>query len=168
MRVGVGTDVTLGVAFGGGVNHRWPAGAGHAEVGPVLFYSHSEETTEEFHTYEETTDLVAVGVMANYLVGYTPGASAPFLVAGLGLAGMNVAWEERSATDVSLGTPLAGGGSMQSEEGAAGGSVVNVGVGYAFERSDVRVEMPVFIIAGAPGGAATVAPTLTVTYGFRF
>ncbi len=88
---------------------------------------------------------------------------------GAGFAAVSVEWEEKSDTDISLGTPLPGGGSKQSEEGTAGGTVLNVGAGYNFGGNvDIRAEIPVIIIAGAPGEASAVVPTFTATLGIRF
>jgi opacity protein-like surface antigen len=168
IRGGIGTDITGGIAYGGSINYQFPAGNNWLEVGPIFYIGHFEETTEEFHTYEETTDLTVFGVMANYLINY-PTESGVFFVVGAGFAAVSVEWEETSETDVSLGTPLPGGGSKQSEDGTAGGTVLNVGAGYKFSGNvDARAEIPVIIIAGAPGEASAVAPTFTITVGFRF
>jgi len=169
IRGGVGTDITGGLAYGGSINYQFPLGQNWAEIGPVLYISHSEETTEEFNTYIETTDLTVFGVLANYLFNYDPTASGAFFLAGFGFAAVSVEWEEKSDTDISLGTPLPGGGSKQSEDGTAGGSVFNVGAGYKFQgKVDIRAELPVIFIFGAPGETSSVAPTFTVTLGIRF
>jgi hypothetical protein len=108
-------------------------------------------------------------MMANYLINYTPRQSGTFFIAGVGLGSVSVDWEERSATDVSLGTPLPDGGSMQSEDGSAGGSIFNLGVGQSFTNGmDVRLELPVIVTFSAPGDASSVVPTLILTAGFRF
>ncbi len=169
IRGGVGTDISGGIAYGGSINYQFPLTTNWLEVGPVLYISHFEETTEEFHTYEETTDLTVFGVLANFLFNYNPNRAGTFFLAGFGFAAISVEWEERSEGDISLGTPLPGGGSMQSEEGTAGGSVLNIGVGYKFQGNvDIRAELPVILIFGAPGEAGSVAPTLTATLGIRF
>lgn len=169
IRGGVGTDISGGIAYGGSINYQFPLGNNWAEIGPVFFASHAEETTEEINTYVETTDLVVFGVLANYLFNYNPNEPGVFFVAGFGFAAISVEWEEKSDTDISLGTPLPGGGSKQSADGTAGGSVLNVGVGYKFAGTvDVRAEIPVILIAGAPGEASAVAPAFTATLGIRF
>jgi hypothetical protein len=169
IRGGVGTDISGGLAYGGSINYQFPWGNNWVEVGPVIYFSSVEETTEEFHTYVEKTDLLVFGVLANYLLNYDPAGSGAFFVVGIGFAGISVEWEESSETDESLGTPLPGGGSKQSEEATAGGTVLNVGAGYKFAGNvDIRVELPVIIIAGAPGEASSVAPTITATVGVRF
>jgi len=137
----------------------------------VLFFggSFEEKTDEGIHTYEEKTDLIVFGLVANYLIGYTARQPGLFFVTGIGLASINVEWEERSATDESLGTPLPGGGSMQSEDGTAGGTVFNLGIGGSFSSGlDIRAELPIIVIFAPPGEASSVVPTLIATLGYRF
>jgi hypothetical protein len=113
IRGGVGTDIGGGLAFGGSINYLFPSNQNHWEIGPVLYISSSEETTTELNTYNEKTDLVVFGLLANYLINYEPEDAGPFFLVGLGFAGISVEWEESSPDDESLGTPLAGGGSKQ-------------------------------------------------------
>lgn len=170
LRAGVGTDINLGLAYGAGANYLLSLPQNSLELGVVFFGGSFDETTDEgIHTYDETTDLIVFGLLANYLVGYTPNQPSTFFIAGIGLASVNIEWEERSDTDVSLGTPLPGGGSMQSEDGSAGGTVFNLGFGRSFASGfDVRAELPVIVSFSAPGEAAAVIPTLIVTAGLRF
>ncbi|NOQ96958.1 MAG: outer membrane beta-barrel protein [Calditrichae bacterium] len=169
IRGGVGTDISGGIAFGGSINYLFPSNQNHWEIGPVLYISSSEETTTDYNTYTEKTDLTVFGVMANYLINYEPEGAGTFFLVGLGLAGVSVEWEESSPDDESLGTPLPGGGSKQSEDGTAGGSVLNIGAGYKFSGNvDIRAELPIILIFGAPGNASSVVPTLTATVGIRF
>jgi len=167
IRAGVGTDITFGIAYGGGVNYLLD---NSMELGVVVFGGSFEESTDEgIHAYNETTDLIAFGAEINFLFGYTPGKSGMFFVAGTGLAAINVEWEETSDTDESLGPPLPGGGSMQSEEGSGGGLIFNLGVGGSFSNGlDIRAELPVLLTFAPPGGSSTVIPLLTVTLGYRF
>jgi hypothetical protein len=61
------------------------------------------------------------------------------------------------------------GAVSKSEEGTAGGSVLNVGAGYKFTGNvDIRAEIPIILIFGAPGEASSVVPTITATIGIRF
>ena len=107
--------------------------------------------------------------MANYLIGYTPGKSGLFFITGIGLASISVEWEERSDTDVSLGPLLPGGGSMQSEDGTAGGTVLNLGIGRSFSNGwDIRAELPVIVTFAPPGESSAVIPTMIATLGYRF
>ena len=82
---------------------------------------------------------------------------------------INVEWEESSDSDTSLGTPLPGGGSMQSADGTVGGSVLNVGIGNSFSKAfDIRFEVPVIVTFSETGEASTVIPTFIATLGYRF
>lgn len=172
LRAGLGTDVNFGLAYGAGANYllTLPNNPNNSlELGIILFGGSFEETTEEFNTYVETTDIFVFGLMANYLIGYQLDQPQTFFIAGIGLASVGVEWEERSDTDVSLGTPLPGGGSKQSEDGSAAGTVFNLGVGRLFESGlDIRLELPVILAFSAPGDAAAVIPTLIATAGIRF
>ncbi len=170
LRAGVGTDINLGIAYGAGVNYLLSLPQNSLELGVVFFGGSFDETSEEGNSkYDETTDLIVFGLLANYLIGYTPNQPGTFFVAGFGLASINVEWEERSDTDVSLGTPLPGGGSKQAEDGSTGGTVFNLGFGRSFAGGfDVRAELPVIVSFSSPGNSSTVIPTLIVTAGFRF
>jgi hypothetical protein len=170
IRAGVGTDISFGLAYGAGVNYLIQFQQNSLELGVVFFGGSFEESTDEgIHTYDETTDLIAFGVEANYLIGYTPREPGIYFLVGTGLASINVEWEERSETDESLGTPLPGGGSMQSDDGTAGGFIFNLGVGGSFSSGiDIRAEIPVILTFAAPGESSSVIPLLTVTLGYRF
>jgi|WetSurMetagenome_2_1015567.scaffolds.fasta_scaffold14044_4 hypothetical protein len=169
IRAGVGTDINLGLAYGGGINYLINLNNNAIELGFVVFAGHSEETTEEFNTYIEKTDVMVFGVLANYLYGYKLKKSGLFGVIGLGFAGISVDWEESSPNDISLGTPLPGGGSKQSSDGTGAGSVFNLGFGMAFNGGlDIRAEAPVIFIFGPPGGASAIIPTFMATIGYHF
>lgn len=82
---------------------------------------------------------------------------------------MSMDWEERSPTDGSLGAPLPGGGSIDSDEGSGGGVVFNLGVGYASRGPfEIRLETPVLLTFAPPGGASAVVPTAILRLGVRF
>jgi hypothetical protein len=170
IRAGVGTDISGGIAYGGGVNYIMSKdGAGAWELGLVAYGGSFTETTTEYFTYEETTDVFAFGVMINRLLKYAPGERGAFVVLGAGAGAISVSWEEKSTGDITLGTPLPGGGSMQSAEGTGGGLMVNLGVGYAFGGPfDMRLEAPILYNFDAPGNSSSVIPALTLTAGLRF
>jgi hypothetical protein len=170
LRAGLGMDISGGFAYGIGGNYQFPVGADVVELG-LNFYGneHKEDSTSGIHTYKETTNLLVFGVLANYLINYSPSNPGLFFVGGVGLAAVSVDWTEESATDTSLGTPLPGGGSTQNAEAFAGGSVINLGIGYLLGNGlDMRIEIPTILVFGAPGKAATVVPTFTITGGYRF
>lgn len=166
LRGGLGTDIDLGLGYGAGINYLLPKT--NVELAVVLFGHHSTETTEEYYTYDETTDLFIFGVMGNYLIGYNRNEQGAYGIVGFGFSAISVDWEETSSGDVSLGTPLPNGGSKQSESATGGGSVFNVGGGYSFGQINLRAEFPIILIFGAPGGASSVVPTFMVTLGYNF
>ena len=170
IRGGIGTDLSGGIAYGVGANYLIAANTNFLELGLSFFGGQFKETTDEgIHTYEEKTDVVVIGMMANYLAGYQPRGSKAFFVAGIGLGSISMDWEESSNTDTSLGTPIAGGGSMQSESGSGGGIIFNLGGGYSFSSPlDLRFEVPIFVTFAAPDRASSVIPTFILTAGYRF
>ena len=170
LRGGAGTDISGGIAYGGGINYLFSQdGEGAWELGLVGYAGSFEETTIETNTYVETTDVFAFGVLLNRMVKYLPGRRGAFVVFGIGAGAVSVNWEERSKGDTSLGTQLPGGGSMQSADGTAGGLIVNLGVGYVFSGPlDLRLEAPVIFNSDPPGNSSSVIPTITLTAGVRF
>jgi hypothetical protein len=169
IRAGIGTDINLGLVYGGGINYLINLNQNAVEIGLVVFGGNSEETTEDYNTYTETTDVLVYGVLANYLFGYELKKSAVFGVVGFGFSAISVEWEESSPDDESLGTPLPGGGSKQSEDATAAGSILNLGFGIAFDGGfDIRVEAPIIFIFDAPGNASSIVPTFMATLGYHF
>ncbi len=168
IRAGVGTDISLGLGFGGGINYYFVDE--QIEIGAELYiHSSTEESSEYGNTYEESTDLLALALFANYLFGYSRDEGGLYALAGMGLAYLSVEWEESSPTDTSLGTPLPGGGSSQSADGSTAGLILNPGVGISFPVGvDVRLCAPLIVPFGAPGDTSVVIPTLTLTLGYRF
>jgi hypothetical protein len=169
LRVGVGVDISGSPAFGAEINYTRALGINAVELALGVFGGSFEETTEEFHTYEEKTDVLVVGALANYLFQYSMDKPGPYFVFGAGVGAISVEWEERSATDVSLGTPLPGGGSMQAEDATGAGTILNFGIGHRFsEQLDIRGQIPTFFVFSAPGDATSVVPTVELTLGYRF
>lgn len=170
IRGGLGTDISFGLAYGVGVNYLLDLNRDKVELGVIFFGGTFTETSDSgFHEYIETTNLLVFGIMANYLYNYSREKTGIFYIAGVGFASISVEWEERSDTDTSLGTLLPGGGSKQSIEGTAGGSVLNLGVGYSINRNlDIRAEIPVIVTFARQGGSSSVIPALLLTIGYRF
>ena len=168
VRAGVGADITFaGAAFGAGINHLVLS---DLEAGLLIYYGRVEETSNNgFNEYRETTEVTAFAILANYLYGYRPNTDVWYLVGGIGLAYLGVYWEERSDTDTTLGELLPGGGSRDTFEGGVGGTLFNVGAGYAFAGGfDLRLEVPVLLAFGDTGGASGVVPLFTLSAGYRF
>ncbi len=168
VRGGIGTDITFGgVACGVGVNKLLGE---ELEIGLQFYYGSFEETDKEaVNTYVDTTKVTAFTALANLLYGYHRGESGFFFLTGVGLGYLGVNWEERSDTDMTLGTLLPGGGSKQTFDGSAGGLILNLGAGYAIPGGmDVRFEVPIVIAIGDTGGASHIIPLFTLTAGYRF
>jgi hypothetical protein len=167
---GVGTDINLGIGYGIKCGF-FPMGVRNVplEVGPELFIAHTvEDSSEGNYDYTDTTDLVVFGVLASYLFNYSYKTDCFYGILGIGLAVVSVSWEETSPNDTSLGESWKGGSKM-SAEGTVGGSVLNLGFGYSFAMGlDIRFELPVIIMFGAPGEASAIAPAVTAMAGYRF
>ncbi|HEY5691775.1 MAG TPA: hypothetical protein VIS49_09980 [Cyclobacteriaceae bacterium] len=164
IRAGIGTDISLGISYGAGFNYCLQE---NMELGLVLFGGKFSETSNNgFNYYEETTNIFAIAAQANWLFNHRPDETKPFFIAGTGLASISYDWEERSATDTSLGTPLPGGGSMQSEEGSTGGIIFNIGAGMTFASPfDLRFEVPIMVPFGVEN--VGVVPLFMLTAGYR-
>jgi hypothetical protein len=170
LRAGIGTDIGGGIAFGGQIGyilfqqmHAWELGLG------IFGGSYDETSDNGFNTYNETTDLLVIGALGSYLVRYSLDAPGPYFVLGAGVGVVSVSWEESSDTDTSLGTPLPGGGSMQSEDGSVAGLMLNLGIGHRFNRQfDLRAAVPTFFIGGSDERDGKVIPTFTITAGLNF
>jgi len=171
IRGGVGTNIEGGLAFGGSLNYLIPTNSywNPYEISLLVFAGSSEETTVETNTYVENTDILVIGLLANYLIHYNHHSQTFFLLLGAGIGFIDVQWEESSEGDISLGTPLPGGGSKQSEEGSAIAFLFDIGLGYKFsDNVDFRFEIPVFYSTDSPGSASSVALTFVLTLGTRF
>lgn len=169
VRLGIGTDINLGTAYGIGINRLMQVGATPMELGAVYYGGHSEETsTSGIHSYTDITDVHVFGVLANFLHGYDKDAPGLFAITGFGVAGISVTWEESSPTDTSLGTRV-GAGSKMSAEGTTAGSVINLGLGINVSKGfDIRAEIPVIFVFSAPGKSSGIIPTGTLSLGFKF
>jgi hypothetical protein len=167
-RGGAGTDITFGgLAFGGGISKLFLS---NIEGGLVFYYgSFTEQSSNGVNSYTDVTKIVAFGAFANYLWGYSRDRGGFYLVGGVGLAYLGINWEESSPTDTSLGTLLPGGGSKTTFDGSTGGTLVNLGVGYALAGGlDARFEVPIVIAFGGTGGASSIIPLFALTVGYRF
>jgi hypothetical protein len=170
VRLGIGTDITGGIAYGAQLNYTLDQNPNAFELGLAVYGGKFEESTDEgMHTYDEETSIFVIGAMANYLFRHALELSGPYFLAGIGVGAMSVEWEERSTTDTSLGTPLPGGGSMQDDDGTAAGLILNFGIGHRFnERLDLRFQVPTFFISGSDDRDGKTVPTFTLTAGLFF
>jgi len=170
VRLGIGTDITGGIAYGVQLNYTLFQLPNAVEMGLAVFGGNFEEESDNgSNVYNEETKILVVGAMVNYLFRYSRETSGVYFLAGAGAGAISVEWEERSDTDTSLGTPLPGGGSMQSEEGTTGGLILNFGLGYRFtDNFDLRGQIPVFFISGGDERDGKVVPLISVTAGLNF
>ncbi len=170
IRAGIGTDITGGIAYGVQLNYTLFQLPNAIEMGLAIFGGHFEEDSNNgFNDYHEETDILVIGAMVNYLFRYSLESSAVYFVAGAGAGAISVEWTESSDTDTSLGPPLSGGGSSQSEDGTTGGVILNFGLGYRFtENFDLRGQVPVFFISGGDERDGKVVPLFTITAGLNF
>ena len=121
-RVGVGTDISSGIAYGVQLNYTLLQDENSVEFGLTFFGGSFEEDREEaVHSYREETDVLAFGGMVNYLFRHAMDNGGLYFLAGAGAGAFSVDWREESLTDPSLGMPLPGGGTFQEEDAVAGG-----------------------------------------------
>lgn len=170
VRAGIGTDISGGIAYGAQLDYKLLQDANAIELGLAVFGGKFEETSDNgFNEYTEETTIFVFGALVNYLVRYSLDSGGVYLLGGAGFGAISVEWEERSDTDTSLGTPLPGGGSKQSEEGTTGGLILNLGLGYRFsEQFDLRAQAPTFFISAGDERDGMVVPTVTITAGLSF
>jgi hypothetical protein len=136
LRIGAGTDVSLGLAGGLEINYARIMGAGALEFGVMVFGGRfSEDSDEGCCTYHETTNLIVGAALANYLVAYT--APGPYFVLGVGAGVISVSYREESPDDTSLGPSLPGGGSPSEDDGAVAGTILNVGIANGSRRASI-------------------------------
>ncbi len=104
IRIGVGTDIEGGLAYGSQLSYILNQGVNAFELGLAVFGGKYEETSNNgYNDYFEETKLLVFGALANYLIRYSLDVTSPYFVAGVGVGAVSVEWEERSDTDTSLG-----------------------------------------------------------------
>ena len=164
IRAGIGTDISLGIAYGGNLNYCLME---DFELGLNLFGGKFSETSDNgIHNYDETTSVFVLGAMGTWLFNHHPQETKPYFLTSAGLGFISYDWEERSDTDSSLGTPLPGGGSMQSESGNTGGLLLGLGFGMTFAGPfDLRFDVPILLTFSETVG---VVPLFMFTAGYRF
>jgi hypothetical protein len=150
LRAGAGLD-REGPVVGGQVEFVDFGRSSSVEVALAVFEArlieaHQGTTTGPFgsalHDYHEETRVRGAGLIASLLLGQGPRDSrGPYLAVGLGLGLLDVGWQVESPTDVQLGTPRAGGGSLRKEDGPMLGGLGSVGLGLRVHpRLDVRAQ----------------------------
>lgn len=164
---GLGTDVSLGLAYGAGVSYAILPGSGATvfEIGPDLFISNSTyEGTSGNYRYTEKTALTVFGVRANSLFNYHPGKPGVFWIVGTGIAAVSVEWTYDETNIIYPDVTM-----HDSAEGTTASWIVNLGFGATFAGPfEIRLETPILFMFGAYGNAAAIAPAFTVVAGLRF
>lgn len=170
IRFGAGTDISGGIAYGGQIDYTLFQGTNAVELGLAVFGgSFSEDSNNGFNDYHEETDVLVVGVVANYMFRHSMDTPGPYYTFGAGVGAFSVEWREESPTDVSLGQPLPGGGSFQEEDGGSAGAILSFGIGNRFtEQIDLRFQVPTFFISSGDSRDSQVIPTFTLTLGVGF
>lgn len=162
VHAGIGTDITFGIAAGGGISYLITKINDIDLEGSVdFFYSHSVDNyTEGIYDYEyiETTDTAILAVLANALFYYNPYAMNLYFLTGLGVAGVGVDWEICSDDDETAN---------DSRDYQTGGMLINLGVGLTLGGGfDIRLQTPVFIVFAQD--ETRFAPLFVIVAGVRF
>jgi hypothetical protein len=120
------------------------------------------------HDYHEETHVRGLALTASLLLGHPPRDSrGPYLLFGLGLGPIDVDWRRDSATDGSLGSAIAGGGSFAAEGGILVGSMGNAGVGLRVHpHVDVRAQALTLVVPSTDAREdMKIVSALTLTAG---
>jgi len=164
-RAGVGTDINLGIAVGGGIGWlvEFP-GLPPVDFGLDLYYYHGVYSSQEqvgmsLNTYNDTTTLMVYAVSANFLHGFRPGERGFYYITGIGAGAVSVDWIHQSPQDPSYN---------DSGDYTGGGLLVNLGVAYAFGSGlEVRLLAPILVFNG-PLDTLGFAPMLNLAAVLRF
>ena len=172
-RLGIGTDITLGIGFGVGAFYVLapsPYSSPIWDLGADIYYaSVSEEEKELNINYEDNTKVLVFALRSNALFNYHPRKTRVYFVAGAGIVFANIDWEE----NITYYEPYLPHTERWSDDVFAVGNVLNLGVGMTFGGGlEARFETPLLIFYSAPGhasrSAGSVAPTFTLSLLYRF
>jgi hypothetical protein len=100
------------------------------------------------HDYHEETHVRGLALTASVLLWHPPRYSrGPYLLFGLGVGPIDADWRAESATDGSLGSTMAGGGSFATDRGILVGSMGSAGLGMRVHRHvDVRAQALTLVV----------------------
>jgi hypothetical protein len=164
-RAGLGTDINLGIAVGGGLGYlmEFPS-LPPVDFGFDFYYSHSVANSQEMvgtslNDYKDTSTLMVYAVSANLLYKYRPGARGFYFITGMGVGAVSVDWIHDSPQDASY---------RDSGKYTAAGLLVNLGAAYAFGTGlELRLAAPILVFNG-PLGSVGFAPMLNLAAAMRF
>lgn len=165
VKAGIGTDVNLGIALGGGFGYLMEfSGMPPLEVDIDYYYYHGLDTSKEqvgnsLNTYNDTTTLRVFAVTANLLHGFQPEKAGFYFITGAGAGAVSLDWKHQSPEDTSYN---------DSGSSNGGGILVNLGAVYAFGRGfEIRLLAPILVFNG-PLDTLGFAPMLNLTAALRF
>jgi hypothetical protein len=174
VRGSVGTDIELGIGFGGGASYVWrPSMSGTAfEIGADIFFHHSSGKETEDNTFGETSDwtlsLLVFGVRGNGLFNYYPGESDVYFIAGVGFVVASIDYNEKYyAANYVPGFSY--DATETDFEEASAGNVINLGLGLTTGSGlEFRLETPMLFFYSTDGNMTSFVPTATVSVQYRF
>ncbi len=169
----VGTDISLGLAFGLGASYaRIPRyGSTCLELGVDFLYSGltEEERIQGWNYVEddvEETTLLIFSLRLNGLFNYNPGKPGIYFIAGSGVVVASYDFEETETYNYVEGYVQI---FRNTDDGVVFGNVLNLGIGASFGGGlESRLETPLLIFYSEYGNAAAFAPTFTLSLLYRF
>lgn len=151
LRGGGGVDVTGGGVFSAQLEFTELGSSNSVRVGVMgvggahLIDEYTLVHSEREYAYREATRIWSVALVANYLLGYSMGATGPYVALGLGLGPQWVDWRLESAYG-RAGEPLQGGGSFLEQDGLMLGTTLNAGLGLRLhDHFDVLAQALVLV-----------------------
>lgn len=170
VRGGVGTDIQLGIGFGGGAAYVWNPGQNSPafEFGADVYYHNSTDSYTDQRgnvtvSGEDKTTLTVFAVRANTLFNYHPARKSVYFILGFGFVVASLQWEENE------NAPNWNAPYHDEAEGTSAGNIINLGIGVPLASNfDVRLETPLLLFYSAAGKSSTFAPTATIGLTYRF
>ena len=174
VRGSLGTDIELGLGFGGGVSYILsPSRGGTAfEFSADLFFHNSSgnETEPDGVIMTSTKwdlSLMVFGVKANTLFNYYPRKSGVYFIAGFGFVVGSVDYKEDwggQSADGYFSYPT----EHNTVDGTSVGNVINLGLGIMLGNGvEMRFETPMLFFYSSVGNTSFV-PTGTLGIQYRF
>lgn len=157
----VGTDITGGLGYGGGLSYILsPGGGSYGYEFSLDYFFHSYKESEGGNT--EEVDLSIFAVRANWLWNYQPKQSHVYFVTGFGFVLATLDWANTY-------DPAVYGYSLtETETYTTVGNVINLGIGYTSAAGiGARLETPMLFLYSA-GQATAFVPTFTLGVKFIF
>ena len=157
----IGTDVSGGLGFGGGLAYVLvPGGSSFGYEFAVDYYFHEYDEAEGGE--KEYTDLSVFGVRANWLWNFEPGTNGVYFVTGVGFVYAILDYT------IEYDPSVYGQFSSESYDYSSVGNLVNLGIGWTSAMGlGVRLETPMLFFYSS-GSAAAFVPTFTLAVKFYF